>query len=74
MSTTLDTSGLNCPLPVLKAKKALKSMVPGDRITVISTDPGSVKDFEAFCEATGDTLLESTEQDGAYTFLIEKGG
>ncbi len=74
MSTTLDTSGLQCPLPVLKAKKAMKEMAPGDRITVISTDPGSVKDFEAFCEATGDTLLESTEQDGAYTFLIEKGG
>ena len=74
MSTTLDTSGLQCPLPVLKAKKAMKAMAPGDRITVISTDPGSVKDFEAFCEATGDTLLESTGQDGAYTFLIEKGG
>ena len=74
MSTTLDTSGLQCPLPVLKAKKVMKAMAPGDRITVISTDPGSVKDFEAFCEATGDTLLESTEQDGAYTFLIEKGG
>ena len=74
MNTTLDTSGLQCPLPVLKAKKAMKAMAPGDRITVISTDPGSVKDFEAFCEATGDTLLESTGQDGAYTFLIEKGG
>ena len=74
MSTTLDTSGLQCPLPVLKAKKALKAMAPGDRITVISTDPGSVKDFEAFCEATGDTRLESTEQEGAYNFLIEKGG
>ncbi len=74
MSTTLDTSGLQCPLPVLKAKKAMKAMAPGERITVISTDSGSVKDFEAFCEATGDTLLESTEQDGAYIFLIEKSG
>ena len=73
MTTTLDTSGLKCPLPVLKAKKAMKEMAAGDRITVIATDPSSLKDFEAFCEATGDKLLESTEEAGVFTYVIEKG-
>ncbi len=70
----LDTSGLKCPLPVLKAKKALKTMAPGATLRVIASDPGSVRDFAHFCEATGDTLLESTEGDGIYTFRICKGG
>jgi tRNA 2-thiouridine synthesizing protein A len=69
---TLDTSGLKCPLPVLKAKKAMKGMAPGGRITVIATDPGAVKDFQAFCEATGDRLLESGQAGGVFTFVIEK--
>jgi tRNA 2-thiouridine synthesizing protein A len=71
---TLDTSGLKCPLPVLKAKKALKTMSPGATLRVIATDPGSVRDFAHFCEATGDSLLESAEGDGVYTFRICKGG
>ncbi|MGB0571902.1 MAG: sulfurtransferase TusA family protein [Alphaproteobacteria bacterium] len=70
----LDTSGLKCPLPVLKAKKALKTMSPGAMLRVVATDPGSVRDFAHFCEATGDSLLESTEGDGIYTFRICKGG
>lgn len=73
MTTTLDTSGLNCPLPVLKAKKAMKGMAPGERITVIATDPGSVQDFDVFCEATGATLVERGEEAGVFTFVIEKG-
>lgn len=71
---TLDTSGLKCPLPVLKAKKALKSMTPGAILRVIATDPGSVRDFAHFCDATGDSLLESEEGEGVYTFRICKAG
>ncbi|MBO6782039.1 MAG: sulfurtransferase TusA family protein [Alphaproteobacteria bacterium] len=71
---TLDASGLKCPLPVLKAKKALKPMAPGQVLRVTATDPGASKDFVHFCEATGDTLLASEESDGILTFLIEKAG
>lgn len=72
MTTTLDTRGLKCPLPVLKTKKAMKTMAAGMKITVLATDPGAVKDFRAFCEATGDRLLDSREADGVFTFVIEK--
>ncbi|MCB2099565.1 MAG: sulfurtransferase TusA family protein [Rhodobacterales bacterium] len=72
MSTLLDTKGLNCPLPILKTKKAIKDLSAGDTIQVESTDPGSVKDFEAFCRSTGHKLVESREADGVYTYLIEK--
>lgn len=70
----LDTSGLKCPLPVLKAKKALKSMEAGETLKVIATDPGAVADFAHFCEATGDELLVSDETDGVLTFVIRKAG
>jgi len=70
----LDTSGLKCPLPVLKAKKTLKTMVAGDRLTVIATDSGAMKDFHNFCEATGDTLESATDVDGVLTFVISKAG
>ena len=70
----LDTSGLKCPLPVLKAKKALKAMAGGDRLTVIATDPGAMKDFHHFCEASGDTLVSASENDGVLTFVISKAG
>ncbi|MEP4380412.1 MAG: sulfurtransferase TusA family protein [Alphaproteobacteria bacterium] len=69
---TLDTSGMKCPLPVLKAKKALKSMAPGATLRVLATDPGSVRDFAHFCEATGDSLLEAREGEGVYIFRICK--
>jgi tRNA 2-thiouridine synthesizing protein A len=68
----LDTSGLKCPLPVLKAKKALKSMAGGTTLKVTATDPGAMRDFEHFCDATGDTLLVSDETAGILTFLIRK--
>jgi len=68
----LDTSGLKCPLPVLKAKKALKALSAGERLTVIATDPGAMKDFNHFCEATGDILESATEDDGVLTFVIHK--
>ena len=70
---TLDAKGLNCPLPVLKAKKSIKGLETGDTLEVLSTDPGSVSDFDSFCKATGDQLLEQAkEADGVFRFLIQK--
>jgi len=68
----LDASGLNCPLPILRAKKALNTMDSGKILRIIATDPGSVKDFEAFAKQTGNALLESKEVGGKYEFLIKK--
>lgn len=68
---TLDVKGLNCPLPILKAKKALKEVPAGGTLEVLSTDPGSVADFEAFCRQTGNELLEQTTDDSTYRFLIK---
>jgi len=70
----LDAKGLNCPLPILKAKKALKSLESGQTLEVISTDPGSVADFGAFCRTTGNELVEQNEANGVYTYLIRKAG
>ena len=69
----LDTTGLNCPLPVLKLRKKLKQLYPGQEIKVIATDPGSVKDFASFCKQTGDELLDSQEKNGKYIYRIKKG-
>ena len=70
---TLDAKGLNRPLPVLKAKKSIKGLETGDTLEVLSTDPGSVSDFDSFCKATGDQLLEQAkESDGVFRFLIQK--
>jgi len=69
---TLDASGLNCPLPILKTKKALAKMEAGQVLEVISTDAGSVKDIEAFCNQTGNKLISNAEDAGKYLFTIEK--
>lgn len=66
----LDAKGLNCPLPIIKAKKALKGMAAGATLRIESTDPGSIKDFEAFCRVTGNELIEQNQNDGVYAFLI----
>jgi tRNA 2-thiouridine synthesizing protein A len=68
----LDASGLNCPLPVLRTKKALGELQSGQTLHVIATDPGSVKDFEAFAKQTGNELLESREEGGKFYFLLKK--
>ena len=68
----LDASGLNCPLPILRAKKALADMESGQTLKVLSTDPGSVKDFEAFCKQTNNPLLSSGEEGGKFIFLLRK--
>ena len=73
-SVQLDTKGLKCPLPVLRARKAMKPMAAGDVLEVEATDPSSVQDFKAFCETTGDELMESSQADGIYSFRIRKAG
>ncbi len=69
---TLDARGLNCPLPILRARKALKEMAVGDVLAIQATDPGSVKDFEAFCKATGHALVESTAAGNEFRFRIRR--
>ncbi|MCP4124750.1 MAG: sulfurtransferase TusA family protein [Bacteroidetes bacterium] len=68
----LDARGLNCPLPILRAKKTLNGMAAGEVLKIISTDPGSVKDFEAFASQTGNALLDSTEEGGEFHFMMKK--
>ena len=68
----LDAKGLNCPLPILKAKKALKDVPAGGTLEILATDPGSVADFQAFCRTTGNELVEQTEEGGVWTYLIRK--
>lgn len=69
---TLDTTGLLCPLPILKAKKAMGEVPKGGTLEVLATDPGSAADFEAFCRTTGNTLLEQSSSAGVFRFLIMK--
>jgi TusA-related sulfurtransferase len=68
----LDTCGLDCPLPLLKAKQALNSMASGEQLHVRATDPGSQRDFRVFAEQSGHTLLESSEQDGIFIYRLRK--
>ncbi|MDT8371291.1 MAG: sulfurtransferase TusA family protein [Gammaproteobacteria bacterium] len=69
----LDTSGLNCPLPVLKARKSLSTMETGQRLHLIATDAGAKMDIPAFIKMTGNVLVETSEQDGKLHFVLEKG-
>ena len=68
----LDARGLNCPLPILRTKKALTDMGSGQVLRILATDPGSVKDFEAFARQTGNPLLGSEATDGQFVFLLQK--
>jgi tRNA 2-thiouridine synthesizing protein A len=68
----LDARGLNCPLPVLRARKAMQRLEAGAVLHVLATDPGAIKDFQAFCEATGHELLEQGETGGELSFRIRK--
>ncbi len=70
--STLDAKGLLCPLPVLKARKALKAMAHGEILEVLATDPGAVRDFAAFCRTAGYQLVDSSEAAGIYRFAIRK--
>jgi tRNA 2-thiouridine synthesizing protein A len=68
----LDARGLNCPLPILRAKKTLNAMTGGQILKIMATDPGSVKDFEAFAKQTGNELLDSSEVEGEFHFTLKK--
>ncbi|MGI9357609.1 MAG: sulfurtransferase TusA family protein [Rhizobiaceae bacterium] len=68
----LDAKGLNCPLPILKAKKALNDVPAGENLEILATDPGAVADFEAFCRQTGNELVESSTDGDVYRFLIKR--
>lgn len=72
VDTELDARGLNCPLPILRAKKALSGLASRQVLKVMATDPGAVKDFAAFAKQTGNELLSSTEAGGEYVFLLRK--
>lgn len=71
--TELDARGLNCPLPILRAKKSIAGMNSGQVLRILATDPGSVKDFEAFCKQTGNQLVASNDAGGEFEFFIRKG-
>ncbi|MGE5638561.1 MAG: sulfurtransferase TusA family protein [Clostridia bacterium] len=68
----LDARGLNCPLPILRAKKALNEMQGGQVLKIIATDPGSVKDFQAFSKQTGNELLSHSEANKEFTFFMKR--
>ena len=68
----IDTRGLNCPLPILKAKKALAEMQSGQLLKVVATDAGSMRDFQAFAKQTGNQLLSSDTQNNEFVFMMQK--
>lgn len=68
----VDARGLNCPLPILRTKKALNDMTTGQVLRILATDPASVRDFQAFAKQTGNQLVEQREQDGAFLFLLRR--
>jgi tRNA 2-thiouridine synthesizing protein A len=68
----IDARGLNCPLPILRTKKALNDMTSGQMLRIMATDPASVRDFQAFARQTGNELLEQGEEDGAFWFVLKR--
>lgn len=69
----LDARGLNCPLPILKTRKAIAALEAGQVLEIIASDPGAVKDMDAFCKQTGNELIQSHSEQGGFTFLIRRG-
>ena len=72
IAMSLNLKGLSCPLPIVKTAKAMKELPPGEIVEVLATDPGSVPDFKAFCQATGNQMVESSEDSGVYRFVLKK--
>jgi len=72
MSQIVDARGLSCPAPILRARAALKNLAAGEQLTVLSSDPGSMADFPAFCRSTGDELIEQAEDGDVYRFVIRR--
>ncbi|MFA5495407.1 MAG: sulfurtransferase TusA family protein [Porticoccaceae bacterium] len=73
MNHTLDARNLNCPLPILRTRKALNELASGDRLTVLATDPATAKDIDSFCRQTGNTLVDSKQLGDHHSFVIRKG-
>lgn len=71
-AAVLDVKGLQCPMPLLKAKRELNGLQPGGLLRVFATDPGSVRDFRVFSDQSGHALIESSEEDGVYSYLLRK--
>ncbi|CAG0911611.1 unnamed protein product [Cyprideis torosa] len=71
-NTELDARGLNCPLPILRTKKSMNGMAAGEVLKVVATDPGSVKDMEAYAKQTGNEIVDTAENGGEFTFFIKK--
>jgi tRNA 2-thiouridine synthesizing protein A len=74
MHSVLDTKGYHCPIPVLKARRAIAKMDAGDELTILATDPASVIDFKHFCNSTGNELVKWSQEDGVFTYVIRKLG
>jgi len=72
IARTLDLKGLSCPLPIVKTAQAMRELGSGELIEALATDPGSVPDFNAWCTSTGNQLVEQTDADGVYRFVIRK--
>jgi tRNA 2-thiouridine synthesizing protein A len=70
--TTVDAKGLSCPMPIVKTAQAAKTVPSGELIEVLATDAGSVKDFAAWTRSTGNTIVEQTENEGVYRFVIKR--
>jgi tRNA 2-thiouridine synthesizing protein A len=70
--TTVDAKGLSCPMPIVKTAQAVKNVPTGELVEVLATDPGSVKDFAAWTRSTGNAIVEQTEADGVYRFVIKR--
>ena len=68
----LDLKGLSCPLPIIKTAKAVKGLAPGELVEVLATDPGSVSDFKAWSQSTGNPLVESSQEGGVFRFVLKK--
>ena len=69
---SLDLKGLSCPLPIVKTAQAMKELASGDLIEALATDPGAVPDFNAWCKSTGNELVDQSETEGIYRFVIRK--
>ncbi len=70
---TIDLKGLQCPMPILKTKKALTALAAGQTLEVLATDPGAPEDFQVFCKKSGNALIETSEADGVFRFVIQRG-
>ncbi len=72
IAETLDLKGLSCPLPIIKTAKAMKGLAPGQLLEAFATDPGSVPDFKAWAQATGNPLVETSQEGGVFHFILKK--